>query len=242
MIPTLFAVVMLTVSADPPAPPNPIVVSTVLSPDAQWAALQATVRIGSGANSGPVATAVCVRVKNGYAYLLTSNHTVPKGEVKTFEFFTKESYPKSDSTINSGDIILRLPECDVALVKVVVGPLGVPSIPLAGPNQRPKKFPFAAVAIGCPEGDPVRARAERITAKKLVRKADETIAFFWEADKAPVGGMSGGPLIDENGRVIGLCTAAQSGQGYYTHLDEILAGLKRNGYGWLAANPAMPEP
>jgi hypothetical protein len=52
----------------------------------------------------------------------------------------------------------------------------------------------------------------------------------------PVGGMSGGPLLDARGRVIGVCSAAKpDGPGYYAHLDEVLAGLKSQGYGWLIA-------
>ena len=30
------------------------------------------------------------------------------------------------------------------------------------------------------------------------------MAFFWQAATAPIGGMSGGPLVDLDGRVLGL--------------------------------------
>jgi hypothetical protein len=30
-----------------------------------------------------------------------------------------------------------------------------------------------------------------------------------------------------------VCSGTQDGKGYYTHLDEILAGLKRHDLGWL---------
>ena len=39
--------------------------------------------------------------------------------------------------------------------------------------------------------------------------------------------------MTNGGRVIGLCAAAQKGRGYYSHLDEILAGLKVKDFGWL---------
>jgi hypothetical protein len=126
---------------------------------------------------------------------------------------------------------------DLVLVRLPAGE-EVPAVRLAGPGQRPKRFPFAAVSVGCPRASPQVVRAERVTDKRLVRRPGGGVAFFWEVAVPPVGGMSGGPLVDPDGRVIGICTAAQDGQGYFTHLDEILAALKREGYSWLAEPPA----
>ena len=50
-----------------------------------------------------------------------------------------------------------------------------------------------------------------------------------------------GSLIERDGKVIGICSATQAGRGYYIHLDEIQAALKRSGEGisWLV--PPMQE-
>ena len=109
-------------------------------------------------------------------------------------------------------------------------------LPLAGPGERPKHFPFGAVSVGCPTGETPLTRAEKVVAKRAARRPEGAIAFFWELAERPVGGMSGGPLLDAKGCVIGVCSAAErGGLGYFAHLDEVLAGLKRHGYGWLIA-------
>jgi hypothetical protein len=35
-------------------------------------------------------------------------------------------------------------------------------------------------------------------------------------------------LVDSAGRVIGICSASQDGKGYYVHIEEILAALKKH--------------
>ena len=48
-----------------------------------------------------------------------------------------------------------------------------------------------------------------------------------------MAGRSGGPLLNLDGQVIGICAATSLGKGYYVHLSEIHAGLKTAGYDWL---------
>lgn len=213
------AVTLLTA----PPPPAP----------AGWAAVAACPRVGGGPDGGSVATAVCVGTKDGFAYLLTAAHAVPTGEARAYEFFTRESYPKPARTLTRGEIVFRLTDPDVALVKLPIGATPVPALRLAPPGERPKRFAFDAVSVGCPDAGPPRGRAERVVGKTLVRRPGGGVAFYWQAATPPVGGMSGGPLLDGAGRVIGLCAAAQGGLGFFAHADEILFALEQNGYGWL---------
>lgn len=220
--------------------PTPTVETALMSADAQWGLVAATVRVAAGGGRPPFGAAVCVGARGGVSYLLTANHVVPRGEARSYELFTRASYPAPSETLFEGDVVLRLPECDLALVKVT--PTGeLPATPLTQLEQRPRRFPVATLALGCPDGDAPTVRREELTGRRLVKRPEGN-GVFWAAAGSPRGGMSGGPLFDSAGWLLGVCAATQGGQGYYTHADEILAGLKRHGYGWLADGPPKPTP
>ena len=225
-------ILTLLVLAAPEVVNPAIAVGTALSAEAQWKAIAATPRVASGKN-GSFGTAVVVGHKDGFAYLLTADHVVDVPQEREFHFFTRDSYPQPVRTLKGGEILLRSEKPDFALLRLKVGDERLPELKLAGPGQRPKRFPFAAVSVGCPFGGWPQARAETVAAKLLKRVNDLPEAFFWETAAKPEKGRSGGPLLDADGRVIGLCAAAQDEKGYFTHLDEILAGLKREKYDWL---------
>jgi len=104
---------------------------------------------------------------------------------------------------------------------------------LAKPGQRPKRFPFDAMSIGCSEGRLPSANNESIQAKRLGTKSEHELAYFWETKLAPKQGRSGGPLLNTQGEVIGLCAASKDNVGYYAHLDEIQVALQVAGFNWL---------
>jgi S1-C subfamily serine protease len=221
-----------------PAAADPTVATPLMAADAQWRLVGATVRVASGPGRPPFGTAVCVGSRGGADYLLTAAHVVPKGEARSYESFARDGFPRPAAVRLDAEVILRLPECDLALVKIAPAESGLRVVPLATLAERPRRFPAAALAVGCEMGDPPAVRVVRLTGRQLVRRPEGN-AVFWVAAEAPRGGMSGGPLVDTAGRLIGICVAAQGG-GYYAHADEILAALKRHGYGWLAERPAAP--
>ena len=214
--------------------PSPVAADAVVPADRQWAAVEATARVSAGDVPGPVATAVCVGVSGGDAYLLTADHVIPSGQARQYEFFTRRSYPRPAFALVGSGVVVRVTGADLALVKVpLTGPERPGVLALAPAFDRPKRFPAAGGAVGCPDGLPPLVRAERITGKPFVRRPPDGDGFFWQTARAPDPGMSGGPLLDASGRVIGVCAAARGAGGYYTHLDEVHAALKRSGYGWL---------
>lgn len=231
----MFPALLLALAAPPDAPP--VVDPAALPARAQWAALAACPRVASrvdGTTNSATATGVAVGFRDGSAYVVTALHGIPDLVAeREVEFFTEQSYPRPARRFLAVEVAARWPEPDLALLRVKVGPDPVPTLPLAGPGQRPVRFPFDALSVGCSNGSPPTCRAEAVRAKRPVSRGDKGLAFFWELAAPPVPGRSGGPLLDDRGRVIGICSAGQGGRGYYTHLDEVLVGLKRKGYDWL---------
>lgn len=174
----------------------------------------------------------------GLAYVLTAAHAVRGAREIELRFYTRESYPRPARTIPKVGILDTFPTPDFAVLAVPTGNVPVPVIPLAAPGQRPKRFPVEARSIGCMGMDPPTVHPESIRAKRLVQRGTDQVAFFWETERASVVGRSGGPMIDDQGRVIGLTSAAQDQRGYHVHLDEILAGLRQNGHQKLWGEPA----
>lgn len=187
-------------------------------------------------SDGPSGTGVVVARKEGFAYVLTAAHVVTLDGV-TLEFTSRERYPKVAWSVAFPDVevLHRWADPDIALLRFAV-PRGrtVPMVPLAARWQRPKHFPAPAWSVGIGGDGLAVVNSDRIRAKVFVRRPDRGPAFFWELDKPGEPGRSGGPLLDQQGRVIGVCAANRNDRGHFAHLDEILAALKRDGYGWLA--------
>ena len=212
--------------------PTPIAPALVVGAADQWGAVAAVARVSSG-SVGPVATAVCIGLRGKEAFLLTAAHVVPFGSGRLFTFYTRSTYPVAAWSVVGGEVVWRSPEADVALVKILLTDQQPGVTPLAPAFDHPKRFPVRLWAIGCPDAATPICRDETVVGRSLVARPENEAAFFWQTDRAAIGGMSGGPLLDSQRRVVGICAAASGGGGYYAHHDEILAGLKSAGYGWL---------
>lgn len=241
MIP-LHLVAVSALLAAPPEVASPTAGGAVLSPLAQWHAVEACPRV---VGTGGTATAVVVGHKDGFTYLLTAKHALDEVGEPQLDFFTWPTYPQIDWTPKrdagyATTIAVRSAVADFALLKITlpkrqgeVADLPIPRLRLAAPGDRPKAFPFDAISVGCSGGHPPTCEAVVVRDKRFARRDTSAGAFFWEAETAPTRGRSGGPLISKDGRVIGLCAANKDGRGYYTHLDEIHAELKGKGFAWL---------
>jgi S1-C subfamily serine protease len=231
MIPPVIALLAL---AGPEVVHPAVARDAVLSAEAQWRAIPACLRVVG--KDGSFGTAFVVGHKDGYAYILTAAHVVPTGVSYEFQTFTRDSHPLLAKAHQEGiQTLFREEKPDVALVRVKLkkGEDPLPELKLAGPGQRPKRFPFAAVSVGGPFGSAPVARAEQVTSKYLKLTGERPDGLFWQTAAKPEKGRSGGPLLDAEGRVIGICAAFKGEKGYFTHHDEILAALKQNGHDWL---------
>ena len=248
-----FVCLMVAIAQPSPLPGNPfpnrllsewiampqrvVVAQSKEFPDAmQWEALSKTARI-SGLG-GELGTAVAIGIRDGAIYFLTANHVVSGIGQRQLEFFTKDSYRDLDKlkkqVYEGVEVSLRISNADLAILRVNLRDRKAPRIvELPQPWDRPKQFPFKALSIGCDDGKSPTCRIEEILGKPLVRRTNEFGAFYWQSSVPSIPGRSGGPLFDSKGRLIGICTATQGGFGYFTHLDEIHAWLKKDGYAWI---------
>jgi len=205
----------------------------VAAAEAHWQALLACPIVSSPGNTAAVG--VVIGVRDGYAYLLTANHVAASDRVEV-QFTSREVFPRPAWYGDGATVIARWPDPDLALVRFPLARRTPAVLRLAPAGERPRRFPAPAWAIGLdPDGHTIAARSDTIVKKEFVRRKGKEAAFFWRTARPPSPGQSGGPLLDPRGRVIGITVASRGGSGYYAHHDEILAALKRAGYGWLWA-------
>jgi serine protease Do len=198
--------------------------------DAHWAVVLPCPKVlAPGANQG---TGVVVGVKDGFAYVLTANHVAAADRVEV-QFATRENYPKGAWFGDGASVVARWPDPDIALVRFPLAGRVPEVLPLAPAWQRPKTFPARVLTVGVGSRPASTAVPDTLRAKEFVRRQGKQPAFFWRTAVAPEPGRSGGPLLDERRRVIGIAVAVRGGAGYYAHHDEIVAALKRGGYEWL---------
>lgn len=221
-----------------PFPQHPVIPAATLPLPTQWQAVEACPVIAvSGARESSQGSGAVIGVRDGFAYILTAAHVVPY-ESAAVQVYTQARYPEIAWRAEEPLVVKRWdPRIDLALVRIKLGSETVPVLPLAPIGRRPKQFPVPSYTVGAFKGVSPTLEADTILAKRIVRlgKEGDQVAFFWEMTQPSRPGRSGGPLLDSDGRVIGICSATQSGRGYYVHTDEIHAALKRDGgeYSWL---------
>ncbi|SMP14063.1 serine protease Do [Desulfurobacterium pacificum] len=138
-----------------------------------------------------------VKVKDGWAYILTNNHVIDKA--------TKIKVKLSDGSVYRAKVVGKDPKTDVALIKIKVGNKKVPTVQL-GDSDSIKVGEFV-IAIGNPYGLNWTVTHGIVSAKGRHGLGLNPIEDFIQTDAAINPGNSGGPLCDIHGRVIGINTA-----------------------------------
>jgi S1-C subfamily serine protease len=214
---------------------SPIVKSEMFTADMQWKAIEASPRVRVSVATGGTGSAVNVGIKDRFLYALTALHVVQENRNISIELFSRAK-TGTFQTLKDVSVIAKSAAADLALLKVPLdeNEEDPPTLRLTAPGKRPKVFPFAALTVGCDNGFSANCLENLVLARRLIRRPESEAALFWEAQQPSRLGRSGGPLIDKEGLVIGICAANQSGAGYFAYTDEIHAWLKsERGYDWL---------
>ena len=169
--------------------------------DARWAAVLACPRVSSpGSADG---SGVVIGTKDGFGYLLTAAH-VTQGDLIELKFTSRETYPKVAWFGDGAEVVARWPDPDVALVRFPLRGRTPFVLPLAPAGDRPKRFPVGALGIGIGGGPAATSVPNAIVGREYVKREGKGGALFWRTEVPPEAGRSGGPLLDTEGRVVGI--------------------------------------
>jgi S1-C subfamily serine protease len=174
---------------------------------------------------------VVIGVRGAFLYVLTASHVVSGSDRLAVHLPPADKDSKA-KVVTDVDILIDGKAQDVALLRVSAGDVKVTPLALAAAPPGGDEA-FDALSAGAGDDTDPNVRAERVLGRKLLRRANGETWFAWETRDRPETGRSGGALIDSGGRLIGLCSGTQEGKGYYTHVDEIRALLKKKSQGWL---------
>ena len=172
-----------------------------------------------------------------FVYLLTANHVVDQAERVEVQTFSPRSLPKPEAVYRSVAVLAQAKDEDVAVLRLATADRMPGRVRFCPPDQVPKEAGFAAWTVGCPFGRPPVCQQEKVVGVKRARRPGAEAVLVWETDREPATGRSGGPLLDRQGRLLGVGSGTSDGKGYFTHVEAIQRFLKRHGLHWLAEAP-----
>jgi S1-C subfamily serine protease len=234
---TMLGLVLLTVLPGQ----FPVVKSDEFPAKLQESALAATVRV-LNLNSKSEGTGVIIyNIPVNYTYILTAGHVVKDGTYFKVSLFNAKTYPKPSEEYMGERVQLlarREGVKDLALMRIAAVK-ELPAIPLYKSPRDPKGRDFLALTAGCSDGAPPTCQIEKILRAGLFSREEKgEQGKCWEAAKAQTPGRSGGPLLDKEGRLIGLCSGNnREERGYFCHISEIDAFLQATDFRWLLKEP-----
>jgi S1-C subfamily serine protease len=169
-----------------------------------------------------------------FVYILTAQHLVKRAEGFEITVFLKDSDPKPKTVYRSAKVIAEMEGlADLALIRLTSTD-DMPGFVRVCPETKVQNLPGKVLALGCEAGKGPAGLLENVARKKLARRDDgNELVSFWEVDHKHARGRSGGPLVDQRGYLVGVCSGSNREKSYFTHVVEIHGFLKRNGFRWL---------
>lgn len=204
----------------------------------QEAAVTATVRVVNVTTDAEGCGALVGR-GGPFVYVLTANHVVDGAEELAVTTFSARSYPKPANVSRSARVLARDEAADLAVLRLPAADAPPGCLKICPPGRVPRGSGFAGLSVGCTGDEPPACRLETVRGKRKVRKPGvDGSAWYWETGREPAKGRSGGPLLDKGGYLVGVCSGASAGKGYYSHPEEVQRFLKQNGLRWLYEDDA----
>jgi hypothetical protein len=198
--------------------------------DTQVAAALASVRVIDRARK-VAGTGVVVGKDAKGCYILTASHLVDQTDPLEIQFFRAETLPRPSEICVKPAILARSGKLRDLVILHVPVKNGVPGeISIQEKEKLPTEVPFVTVGIGCSLGHPPQPLlAKVLAAQPGKREPGEEPVLFWEVEGLADPGRSGGPLIDANGFLIGICSGTNKDKTYYVHAAEIRAFMAETG-------------
>jgi len=169
-----------------------------------------------------------------FVYILTAQHVVKRAERLEVTVFVKDSDPKPRTVYRSAKVVAEMEGlADLALLRLTTTD-DMPGLVHVCPETKVQNHPGKVLAVGCEAGKGPVGLLENVARKKWARRDDgNELVSFWEVDHKHARGRSGGPLVDQRGYLVGVCSGSNKEKSYFTHVVEIHGFLKRNGFRWL---------
>ena len=212
----------------------PTIEADNFSPAVQREALLATVRI-INQRTNKLASGVVLRRSGPVVYILTAAHAVDGAEHLEVHLLSTKSFPKAASIHPAVAVLARSKDKqpDLALLRMVGYDGESDGLKIAPLVRLPDKD-FKALSVGCGIEHAPQLQLETVQDKvQTKRPGSLRSATYFRTKLQPKIGRSGGPLLDVQGRILGICSGTQEGRGYYCHLEEIHQFLHTNGLGSL---------
>jgi len=144
---------------------------------------------------------------SGFAMNFMQNTIITNFHVIEFEPSPKVIFP--DNTFTTASIILADKDADIAVLKI---DKLIPNLTIGSSNELTP--PSSVFALGYPLGGVLIGETSVIKGSYSARRnAKDINVSYIQTDATYNGGMSGGPMIDECGYIVGMTTAGTGGLG-----------------------------
>src|SRR5262249_10927909 len=158
--------------------------------------------------TGGEGSGVIVKREGDYVYILTAKHILEQTNEATVETFEGRTTPVArDSGV---PVIERISNLDLAILKM--NWKNQPDVIDICPDKKIDTFEkkgFTVATVGCTDGLWPEVRIEDVEDVVDLRRDDNSSAgLHWRTRQEAKKGRSGGPMIDVNGYLIGICSGA----------------------------------